>query len=518
EPVVRFIWGEEPKVQLPKMGRSILVPVVAVALFLMAWALIAGQIHTKSGKLPGPIDTYTQATHIWQTHVRETEKKHAYHMTGDARIQKLAAVESRLAELNTRNITARSTVANTQAQTQTLLDKATTPLYTQLDQLKTKIKTTEADHENNFKTQANQLIAGDQVAHRLYLKTFTAPNKTLQAQHARRHNLKSQVRTFENAELSPSARDAQTTATALAQERLHLMALQDLLSKRNRETKLAHLKTELETQTTTFYAATGENAYLTARQIKKTRRQINRTTTANYPMPYTLPWQVVRSVMCVFAGFVIGTLIAVPVGVLCGLSPTVMAGMTPFIALLKPVSPIVWLPIMLIIVSGLTGDPATNPIIQLLWSMPGIGGFEINPAFLASAAVVALCSLWATLANTALGVASIDQDHLNVARVLKLGFGSRLFKIVLPSALPLMFAGMRISLGVGWMVLIAAELLASSEGIGKYVIDQFNNGSAESFASLFVVVFVVGIIGLLLDRIMIVFQRMVSFDGSVASI
>ena len=144
--------------------------------------------------------------------------------------------------------------------------------------------------------------------------------------------------------------------------------------------------------------------------------------------------------------------------------------------------------------------------------------YEINPAFLASAAVVALCSLWATLANTALGVASIDQDHINVARVLKLGFWNRLFKIVLPSALPLMFAGMRISLGVGWMVLVAAELLASSEGIGKYVIDQFNNGSAESFASLIVVVFVVGAIGLFLDRIMIVFQRLVSFDGSVASI
>ena len=105
-----------------------------------------------------------------------------------------------------------------------------------------------------------------------------------------------------------------------------------------------------------------------------------------------------------------------------------------------------------------------------------------------------------------------------MARVLRLGFWDRLTKIVIPSALPLIFAGLRISLGVGWMVLIAAELLASSEGIGKYVWDQFNNGASDSFAKMFVVVFVVGIIGFLLDRTMIVLQRLVSFDGSVATV
>ena len=81
-----------------------------------------------------------------------------------------------------------------------------------------------------------------------------------------------------------------------------------------------------------------------------------------------------------------------------------------------------------------------------------------------------------------------------------------------------MFAGMRISLGVGWMVLIAAELLASSEGIGKFVWDQFNNGASDSFAKMIVVVFIVGFVGLLLDRIMVVFQRLVSFEGSVATV
>ena len=89
---------------------------------------------------------------------------------------------------------------------------------------------------------------------------------------------------------------------------------------------------------------------------------------------------------------------------------------------------------------------------------------------------------------------------------------------MLPSALPLVFAGLRISLGVGWMVLIAAELLSSSEGIGKYVWDQFNNGGSRSFANMVVVVFVVGVIGLILDRMMIVFQRLVSFDDSPTAV
>ena len=122
------------------------------------------------------------------------------------------------------------------------------------------------------------------------------------------------------------------------------------------------------------------------------------------------------------------------------------------------------------------------------------------------------------MTNTALGVASVDEDHMNVAKVLRLGFWDRLFKIVLPTALPLVFAGLRISLGVGWMVLIAAELLSSSEGIGKFVWDQFNNGGSASFANMVVVVFVVGAIGLLLDRLMVVLQRLVSFDGSPTAI
>jgi len=127
-----------------------------------------------------------------------------------------------------------------------------------------------------------------------------------------------------------------------------------------------------------------------------------------------------------------------------------------------------------------------------------------------------MCALWPALVNTALGVSSIDPDHLNVAKVLRLGFWSRLFKIIIPSSLPLVFAGLRISLGVGWMVLIAAEALSSSDGLGKFVWDEYQNGSSQSFANIILACFVVGIIGFFLDRIMIILQRFVSFDESAS--
>jgi nitrate/nitrite transport system permease protein len=246
--------------------------------------------------------------------------------------------------------------------------------------------------------------------------------------------------------------------------------------------------------------------------------KIARAEEATYAKAWTLPMQIWRSIACVFTGFIIGSLIAIPIGILCGLSKTFMAAMTPFIAVFKPVSPIVWLLIFWVIVVGVIPDPDNHWLIQGLSAAPLIGWMEINPAFIASALTVAMCSLWATLVNTALGVASVDQDHINVAKVLRLGVWSRLFKIILPSALPLVFAGMRISLGVGWMVLVAAELLAGSEGVGKYTWDMFNNNSSDSFAKIMVMVFVVGLIGLVLDRIMIIFQRMVSFEGSVAAV
>ena len=123
-----------------------------------------------------------------------------------------------------------------------------------------------------------------------------------------------------------------------------------------------------------------------------------------------------------------------------------------------------------------------------------------------------LCSLWPTLINTAVGVASVDKDHLNVAKVLKLGWFKRIWKIVLPASLPLIFTGLRLSIGVGWMVLIAADMMAQNQGLGKFVWDMYQNGDTMSTAQIIVAVFVIGAIGFLLDRIMLVFQRLVTFE------
>ncbi len=210
--------------------------------------------------------------------------------------------------------------------------------------------------------------------------------------------------------------------------------------------------------------------------------------------------QIVTSLKTVFAGFVIASLIAVPVGVLCGLSPNFYAAVSPLIQIFKPVSPLAWLPIVMILVSGLY--TSRDPIFE--------------KSFISSAVTVALCSLWPTLVNTALGVASVDSDYLNVARVLKLSWWRTVTKIVLPSALPLIFTGLRLSLAVGWMVLIAAEMLAQNPGLGKFVWDMFQNGSSQTLAQILVAVGTIGIIGFLLDRMMVALQRLVSYDAAVA--
>ncbi|MGB0418884.1 MAG: ABC transporter permease, partial [Opitutales bacterium] len=204
--------------------------------------------------------------------------------------------------------------------------------------------------------------------------------------------------------------------------------------------------------------------------------------------------------------------------ILCGLSRIAMACLTPIISIFKPVSPVVWLLIFQIVVGAFFLDPDSHPLFLFFDSLPWLGALGINPALIFSACTVAMCAVWPALVNTALGVASIDPDHVNVARVLKLGFWDRLIKIIIPSALPLVFAGLRISLGVGWMVLIAAEALSSSDGLGKFVWDEYQNGSSFSFANILYACFVVGGIGFLLDRMMIILQRFVSFDGGGTSL
>lgn len=211
--------------------------------------------------------------------------------------------------------------------------------------------------------------------------------------------------------------------------------------------------------------------------------------------------QIFTSVYTVMAGFLLASLIAIPIGIVAGLSQTVYSAINPLVQIFKPVSPLAWLPIVTMIVSAsyVTSDDS--------W-------FE--KSFLNSAITVLLCCLWPTIISTAVGVTNVSKDLQNVSHVLRLSWWTHVRKIVLPSAIPMIFTGLRLSLGIAWMVLIAAEMLSQNPGLGKFVWDEFQNGSSNSLGRIMVAVVVIGLIGFLLDRIMLFLQRKVSWDKSVS--
>ena len=206
--------------------------------------------------------------------------------------------------------------------------------------------------------------------------------------------------------------------------------------------------------------------------------------------------QIITSIITVTTGFILASIIAIPIGIFCGLSATIYTALNPLIQTFKPVSPLAWLPIVTMIVSAVyvSSDPM----------------FE--KSFITSAITVMLCCMWPTIINTTVGVSSIDKDLINVSRVLRLGWFTHVYKIVIPSSIPMMFAGLRVSLGIGWMVLIAAEMLAQNPGLGKFVWDEFQNGSSNSLARIMVAVITIGLIGFLLDRLMLILQKKVTWD------
>ena len=206
--------------------------------------------------------------------------------------------------------------------------------------------------------------------------------------------------------------------------------------------------------------------------------------------------QIVTSLVTVAAGFVLANLVAIPLGIVCGLSGGVYKAFNPVIQVFKPVSPLAWLPLVTMVVS------ATYTVEEPVF----------EKAFLNSAITVALCCLWPTLINTTVGVAGIDRDLVNVSRVMKLAPMVHIRKIVIPAAIPMIFTGLRLSLATGWMVLIAAEMLAQNPGLGKFVWDEFQNGSSNSLGRIMVAVLTIGLIGFLLDKLMLTIQKKVSWD------
>ncbi len=216
----------------------------------------------------------------------------------------------------------------------------------------------------------------------------------------------------------------------------------------------------------------------------------------NYTGKPTFIDQIGTSLFTVMSGFLLASLIAIPVGIAIGLSPTLYAMFNPIIQIFKPVSPLAWLPIVTLVVSAVY--VSDNP--------------AVSKSFLVSMLCVMLCSIWPTLVNTAVGASTVSNDLVSVSRVLRLNPLSHIWRVVLPSAIPMIFAGLRTSLGVAWMVLIASEMLAQNPGLGKFVWDEFQNGSSASLGRIMVAVIAIGLIGFALDRAMLWLQRNVSWD------
>lgn len=192
------------------------------------------------------------------------------------------------------------------------------------------------------------------------------------------------------------------------------------------------------------------------------------------------------SLKLVAQGYVIALLLAVPLGFFLGLSKTFSKMFDPMIQILRPVSPLAWLPLGMVI------------FLSARWSIPGTG-INYTASDLAAIFTIAICSMWPTVLNTAMGVRAIPQDYLNVARVLKLSRTKTLFKILIPGSLPYMFTGFRLSLGIAWLVIVAAEMLTGKPGIGGFLWQQYN---ALSYAHIILCIITIGLVGFVLDRLM----------------
>jgi nitrate/nitrite transport system permease protein len=188
-----------------------------------------------------------------------------------------------------------------------------------------------------------------------------------------------------------------------------------------------------------------------------------------------------HSLLLVAQGYAIALIVGVPAGFALGLSPTFTRIFDPLMQVLRPVSPIAWLPLGVVLFMG-TGSQALH----------------YGALF-----TIALCATWPTVLNTAVGVRSIPQDYLNVGRVLKLSRTKMLFKIMVPATLPYMFTGFRLSLGIAWLAIVAAEMLTGKTGIGNFLNISYNSAD---YGNMIFAILTIGVIGLVLDRLMSVVE------------
>ncbi len=191
--------------------------------------------------------------------------------------------------------------------------------------------------------------------------------------------------------------------------------------------------------------------------------------------------QLGHSLLRVIGGFGLAVLVALPLGFLIGMSPLASRVFNPFIQILKPVSPLAWMPIAL---------------------------YTIKDASTSAVFVIFICSVWPMLANTAFGVASVRREWLNVARTLEVSLWRRVSQVILPAAAPTILTGMRISMGIAWLVIVAAEMLVGGTGIGYFVWNEWNN---FALANVIFAIVVIGVVGMTLDTLFARLQKAVTY-------
>lgn len=201
------------------------------------------------------------------------------------------------------------------------------------------------------------------------------------------------------------------------------------------------------------------------------------------PNDQGIGWNILFSLQRVAVGFGLAAAVGIPLGFLIGRFSFLNRMVNPIISLLRPVSPLAWLPI------GLLVFKAANP--AAIWT-------------------IFICSIWPMVINTAVGVQRVPQDYLNVARVLNLSEWKVLTKILFPAVLPYMLTGVRLSVGTAWLVIVAAEMLTGGVGIGFWVWDEWNNLNVKH---IIVAIFVIGIVGLLLEQLLVTIAKRFSYDS-----
>ena len=201
----------------------------------------------------------------------------------------------------------------------------------------------------------------------------------------------------------------------------------------------------------------------------------------NGPNDKGLGIQLGYSILRVLTGYFLAVIVAIPLGFLIGMSPLISRAVDPFVQVLKPISPLAWMPLAL---------------------------YTIKDSSISAVFVIFICAVWPMLINTAFGVSAVRREWINVARTLEVGAFRRAYTVILPAAAPTILTGMRISIGIAWLVIVAAEMLVGGTGIGYFVWNEWNN---LSITNVIIAILVIGVVGMVFDQILARLTRLVTF-------